>query len=98
MSDVAKWALLVAGAVLLITLILALPFVNVIDINELTGAVNALVGYAGTGLRFGRGLVNNFLSPFGRTTLTAILGYLVLKYFILISIKIVAWVYHFIFK
>ena len=42
MSNAIKWALLTAGAVLLVGLVLALPFVDVINFGELSGAVSNL--------------------------------------------------------
>lgn len=70
MSDVAKWALLVAGAVLIIGLIVALPFVQFIDAGQLSAAVSNIVSIAGDAFRFGRGLINLFLLPFGRKVVT----------------------------
>ncbi len=98
MSDIAKWALLAAGAVALIALIVALPFVQFIDLGEFTSSLNTVVAYAGDALLMARKLINNFLSPFGRTVLSGILIWLFGKTFMVLGIKIAAWVYHFIFK
>lgn len=98
MSDIAKWGLLVAGAVALIALIVALPFVEFINVGEFTSAINTIVEVCSDGFLFGRGLLNNFLSPFGRGLVTGILLYLFGKFFIGITIKITSWIYHFIFK
>ena len=98
MSDVAKWALLVAGAVALIALILALPFVEFIDLGEFSAALSNVVSIAGNAFLFGRGLINNFLLPFGRTVASGLMFWLFGKWAITITIKIGAWVYHFIFK
>lgn len=98
MSDIAKWALLIAGALALIALILALPFVDFIDFAELTSAIANVVDIAGDAFRFGRGLVNNFLLPFGRTVVSGLMMYFLCKWVLTLTIKIGAWIYHFIFK
>lgn len=98
MSDIAKWALLVVGAVALIGLIVALPFVKFIDVGQLASAVNNIVTIAGDAFRFGRGLVNLFLLPFGRKIVTGLMIWLIGKRVIPLAIKIGAWVRHYIFK
>ena len=98
MSDIAKWALLVAGALALIALIVALPFVEFINIDEFTAAIGNVVSIAGNAFQFGRGLINLFLLPFGRTVATGLMFWLIGKWAITITIKIGAWIYHFIFK
>lgn len=98
MSDIAKWALLVAGIVILIALIVALPFVDFIDLGEFENALNNVVNIAGDAFQFARGLINCFLLPFGRTIVTGLMFWLLGKWAIMIGIKITAWAYHFIFK
>lgn len=98
MSDIAKWALLVAGIIALIALIVALPFVDFINLGEFQAALSNVVSVAGGAFRFARGLVNNFFLPFGRTVITGLLYWLFGKWAIMVGIKIVAWIYHFIFK
>lgn len=98
MSDIAKWALLAAAAVSIIALIVALPFVEFINLGELTSAINGIVSICGSAFASARGIVNNFLTPFGRTLLSGILIYLFGKFFIGKTIEIVIWIYHFIFK
>lgn len=98
MSDVAKWALLVAGAVAVIGLILALPFVEFIDAGEYANLVTSVVVVAGNAFSFARGLINNFLTPFGRTALSGLLYWMFGKWVITIGIKVTVWAYHFIFK
>lgn len=97
-SDIVKWALLIAGAVALIVLIVALPFVQFIDFGEFGALISNVVSVVGSAFAKARGLINSFLSPFGRTLLTGILVYLFGKWAITIGIKITAWIYHFIFK
>lgn len=98
MSDVAKWALLVAGIVALIALIVALPFVKYIDATEFGEALTTIVNIAGDALSNARGLINIFLSPFGRGLLSGIIVWLFGKKLIPLVIKVTAWAYHFIFK
>lgn len=98
MSDVAKWALLVAGAIALIALILALPFVEFINLDEFTSILTTITTIAGDAFHFGRGLINLFLLPFGRKVLTGLMIWLIGKWAILMGIKAGAWIYHFIFK
>lgn len=98
MSDAVKWALLAAGIVVLIGLIVALPFMDGLNVKEFASLIGELVTIAGTAFKAARGIINNFLTPFGRTLLTGLLYYLFGKFFITISIKIGSWVYHFIFK
>lgn len=98
MSDVAKWALLVAGAVLIIGLIMALPFVQFIDAGQLSAAVSNIVNIAGDAFRFGRGLINLFLLPFGRKVVSGLMIWLIGKRVLPVAIKIGAQVRHYIFK
>lgn len=98
MSDAIKWALLVAGAVVIIGLIVALPFMDFMNVGEFADLIQGLVNIAGDGFAFARGLINNFLTPFGRTALTGLMVWLFGKWAIMIAIKISVWAYHFIFK
>ena len=98
MSDAIKWALLAAAAIIIIGLIVALPIFDYIHINQFTSALNSIVNIVGTGFYNARALINNFLSPFGRNILSGILIWLFGKWALKISINIVVWVYHFIFK
>lgn len=98
MSNAVKWALLAAGAVLLIGLVMALPFVEFINFGEFGVAVSNIVSVAGDFFSSARGLINCFLLPFGRTVLSGLLIWLFGKWAIMISIKTVTWVYHFVFR
>lgn len=98
MSDIAKWALLVAGIIALVALITALPFVDFINLGEFEVALSNVVGIAGSAFKFARGLINNFFLPFGRTVVTGLMYWLLAKWAIKVGINIVAWAYHFIFK
>lgn len=98
MSDAVKWALLAAGIVVLIGLIVSLPFIDGLNVKHFATLIGELVAIAGTAFKAARGIINNFLTPIGRTILTGLLYYLFGKFFITIGIKISSWVYHFIFK
>lgn len=98
MSDVVKWALLVAGAIVILGLILALPFVDFINFDQFTSALTIITNIAGSAFKFGRGLINNFFLPFGRTVITGLMIWLIGKWAIMVAIKIIVWIYHFIFK
>lgn len=98
MGEFIKWALLAVGIVALIALVVALPFTEFLDVGQFSTLITGFVNIAGTALTGARGIVNNFLTPFGRTILSGIMIYLVGKWVITIAIKITAWVYHFIFK
>ena len=98
MSDIVKWGILIAGAVALILLVVTLPFVQFIDFGEFGALINNVVTVVGSAFQNARGLINNFLTPFGRGLLSGIMVYLFGKWAITIGIKITAWIYHFIFK
>ena len=98
MSDVAKWALLVAGFIAILALILVLDPFQYIDNSVLGNAIDTLIELASDGFMFGRGLINNLLSPWARTALSGLMFWLIGKEFITWTIKISVWVYHYIFK
>lgn len=98
MTDIVKWGLLTAGLIALIALIMALPFVGYIDLGQFGAAINNIVSVAGDAFRSARGLINCFLLPFGRTLLSGVMVWLFGKWAISVAIKIVAWVYHFVFR
>lgn len=98
MGDAIKWALLIAGIVIIIGLIVALPFVEFIDLASFTESLTSIVSIAGNALYTARCAINNFLSPVGRVILSGILIWLFGKWAIKVALNIVVWVYHFIFK
>ncbi len=98
MSDIVKWGLLVAGAIIIIGLILAMPLEKYIDIPVFTSGITTLVNVCGDGFKFARGAINNLLSPWARSAVTGLAVYIIGKQFLTLSLKIVIWVYHFIFK
>jgi len=98
MSDIVKWGLLTAGLIALVALVFALPVAGYMDLGQFSAALGNIVSIAGGFLQQARGLINCFLLPFGRTVLSGIMVWLLGKWAITIAIKIVAWVYHFIFR
>ena len=98
MGDVVKWGLLVAGIILLISLVSALPFLDFMNLDELTGAIATVVSICGDVFRFARGLINNFLTPFVRGAATGLIFWVICKPFILQAIQYIVMVYHYIFK
>lgn len=98
MGDVVKWGLLVAGIILLISLVASLPFLEFMNLQELTSALSSVVTICGGVFKFARGLLNNFLSPFGRVAATGLIFWVICKPFILQAIQYIVQVYHYIFK
>ena len=98
MGDAIKWTLLVAGLVIIIGLIVALPFVEFIDFASFADSLTTITSIAGNALFSARCAINNFLSPVGRVILSGILIWLFGKWALKVSLNIIVWVYHFIFK
>lgn len=98
MSDAVKWALLVAGAIIIIGLVVDLAVVDFIDVDIFGSAISSIISVVGEGFNFGRGIINNLLSPWARSALSVLLYWIIGKEFILWTIKVSVWVYHFIFK
>ena len=98
MSDVLKWTLLIAAAAAVIALIVGLPFLGFIDGQAFAEMIDEFVSLAGGAFQFGRGLINNFLTPFGRSCLSGILFWIIGKWVITFTIKAFSWATHFLFK
>lgn len=98
MGDIVKWGLLVTGIVLLISMVSQLPFLELLNLDELTGAISGIVSVCSGVFRFGRGLINNFLTPFGRGAASGLIFWVICKPFIMQSIQYLVMVYHYIFK
>ena len=98
MGDVVKWGLLVAGIVILIAMVMELPFLEFMKVDELTAAVSSVVSICASAFQFARGLINNFLTPFGRGAATGLIFWLICKPFIMQAIQYLVWIYHYIFK
>lgn len=99
MGDVAKWVLLSAAAVFIVGLVLAFPIgTYMVRFDIYSEGIATVVDIAGNGLIFGRALINNLFSPFGRTALSGLMIWLVGKWILTYSLKVMVWVYHFVFK
>ena len=98
MSNAVKWGLLVAGVVIIIALVAELPFLQFLNLDELSSAVANVVSICGSAFQFARGLVNNFLTPFGRVAATGLLYYGICRPFIINAILNLVYIYHYIFK
>lgn len=98
MSDIAKWALLAAAAVVAIGLIMGLGIADAMNGALFSTAVANIVSVAADGLRFGRGIVNNLVLPAAIPVVTAVLSFVTLKWLVTLTVKVTAWVYHFVFK
>ena len=98
MSNVIKWGLLVAGIVLLISMVSALPFLDFMNLGELSSAIASLVTVCGDAFKFARGLINNFLTPFGRGAATGLIFWVICKPFVMQAIQYIVMVYHYLFK
>lgn len=80
MSDGIKWGLLAAAIIAIIAIIVSLPLGQAINISELSSALSGIVSITGSFLLKARNLINNFLTPVGRTILTGIIGYICFKW------------------
>ena len=98
MGDVVKWGLLVAGIILLVAMIAELPFLEFMNLDELVTAVSSVVEICAGVFKFARGLINNFLTPFGRTAATGLIFWVICKPFIMQAIQYIVMIYHYIFK
>ena len=98
MSDIAKWALLVAGLVAIIALIVALPIFSVLNVDELTSAVSGIVTAAAGAFQAARGFINCFFTPVGRTILTVVINYKLLRWAYKWAIQVLSMAYRWIFK
>ena len=85
MSNAIKWGILAAAVVALIALIVALPFNQFIDVNQFSSAIAGVTSICSNCFKFGRGLVNNFFSPFGRTCITGLMFYWIGGFFVKIA-------------
>lgn len=96
MSNIVKWGILTAG---LIAIVAVCSTFGLLDgVTSIGGLINQLVSLLGSGLQFGRGLINNFLTPSGRVLLTGLLMFIFFKWVVTMGVKITTTVYHFIFR
>lgn len=98
MAEAIKWGILVVAIVSLILTVLALPVVQGLDFELLSDSIDVIITYAGGFLYNARGLVNMFLFESARGILTGLILYLFISWACKLSVKIGAWIIHFIFK
>lgn len=98
MSDLAKWALLVAGLVAIVAAVVALPIFQIIDISALTSAVTTIATTCSTALTAARGIINFFFPEAVRPLVTVAIVYMCTKFLVVWTIKIISLVYSWIFK
>ena len=98
MSDLAKWAILVAVIISIVSLIVAFPITQYIKADVLGSAISTIVNKCSDALLFARGLINNFFSPWARTALSGLMIWLFGKFFLTYGVRITSWVVKFIFK
>lgn len=98
MGDVVKWGLLVVGIVLLTAMVAELPFLEFMNLDELTGAITNLVSVCSGVFRFGRGVINLFFTEFGRGAVTGLIIWVITKPFVMQGIQYLVYIYHYIFK
>lgn len=98
MSDVVKWTLLLGGAIVFIGLIIVLDPIQFIDENVFGNAITTIINIAGEAFNFGRGIINNLLSPWAREALSGLIYWIIGKELILWGMKVSVWAYHYLFK
>ena len=99
MSDVVKWGLLVAGLLVVVALIVALPLADGIDFDALNEGITIIVDTTGDYIKSARGFLNNLVLPeVGVFILSSCIAWLFLKLPLRYSIRLVIKIYHYIFK
>lgn len=98
MSDLAKWALLLAGLIAIVAAVVALPIFQIIDVASLTSAVTTISTKCSSALIAARGIINFFFFPAVRPMVTIAIGYMMTKFLVIWAIKIISLVYSWIFK
>lgn len=98
MSDLARWGIFLSCGVLIIGIIVGFPIMAYMNVDVFKTAVDTIVSVLGEPLLFGRGLINNFLSPWARGAVTGLMGWFLGKWFLTYTLRITVWVYKWIFK
>ena len=98
MSDIAKWALLLAGLIAIVAAVVALPIFDLLNIEQLTSAVSSITSTCSSAFIAARGLINYFFPAPVRPMVTIAIGYLFTRTFLIWGIKIISIVYKWIFK
>lgn len=98
MSDIAKWALLVAGMVAMIALLLAIPLFEGINLSSLTSTINQFTSVISPYIGFARGLINYMVLPQAIPIINVILVYILTKPLVIGAIHLTRGIYSWIFK
>lgn len=98
MSDAIKWALLVAFVITLIIAVLTLPFAQYLRFDDLNDSIGVVLSYASGYFYKARSIINLFLFDFARPILSGLMLYLFVGWACKLTVKIGAWIAHFIFK
>ena len=98
MADIAKWAILVAGLIAIVAIIVSLPIFDVLNIDELTAAISGIATIAADGLKNARAIINCFFTPVGRTLLTIVIGFKMFDFLYKWGFRVVFYAYNWIFK
>lgn len=98
MSDIAKWALLIAGFVLIMTIVMSLPIMDALNPTMVVSSIGGFLSIAGDFLQSARGIINNFLTPAGVATLNICIYWVVGRAFLTWTLNLTLGAYRFIFK
>lgn len=98
MSDVVKWAILVALVLVIFVMIVSLPVFIGFNIPALVEGISGFISVAGTTISNARAIINNFLTPTAREVLSGLIFYLVAKPFVLFAIDLTVGITRFVYK
>lgn len=98
MGDLARIGIFLAVCLSVMGIILGFPIMLYMNLDVFRAGIDTIVNLLGEYFIFGRGLINNFLSPWARTAVTGLMEWFLCKNFLTFSLKISVWVYRWIFK
>lgn len=98
MSDGIKWAALLSALLIVIAMIIALPLADNINLTEAKNALDIIVNVLSKPLYTVRAIINNFLTPVGRTILSGLIYYIFFKWVFTTGFKAIVGIYKWIFK
>lgn len=97
MSDIARWGIFLAAAITIIGIVVAFPIMDYMDLGVFQSGIDTILSVMGDALIFGRGLINNFLSPWARTAASGLMCWFLGKWFLTYTIRITVWAYKWVF-
>lgn len=98
MTDIVKWTLLLTGLLLIISMIVALPIIQIINVDQLTSAVAVITDNVAYYIQMAKGFINWLFPAAVRPLLTYLLAYTIGKPIVLFIIHITTGIYHYFFK